>query len=242
MFARMNRELNSADVVLCPSRFVMDTMIANGVPSEKCILNPFGVDTSIFKPRPRVPDKVRFVSVGTICVRKGHQYLFRAFEKVKKLLPEAELVCVGDYKTDFRMERSKWEGTFTHHPHLSHPELAELLMNCTAFVMPTLEEGFARVLSEAMAAGLPILASYESGATTLVTDGVEGLIVRPQDIDHVAEAMLKVATDREMNRLMGEAAHRAGAASNTWQDYGDRLLEEYGRRLLMRRETPVAAR
>lgn len=231
MFARMNRELERADMVLCPSTFVRDTMVTNGIPEAKCFVNPFGVDTSIFKPRGASPAKPRFVAVGTICVRKGYQYLFRAFEIVKRRIPEAELICVGAYKADFERERPRWEGTFTHYPSLQHAELAEILRETTAFVFPSLEEGFARVLSEAMAAGLPIIASYESGATTLVEDEVEGCIVRPREPAHIAEAMIRLAEDRTCNERMGEAASLKGGAKNTWQDYGDRLLAEYQRRL-----------
>jgi glycosyltransferase involved in cell wall biosynthesis len=231
MFARMNRELERADLILCPSVFVRDSMAANGIRAEKCFVNPFGVDLSIFKKREAIPPTPKFIAVGTICVRKGHQYLFRAFEQVKKQLPTAELICVGDLKTDFRKEWSKWQGKFKHIHNLSHPELAKLLQSCTAFVFPSQEEGFARVISEAMGAGLPILASYESGATTLVEDGVEGFIVRGCDPQHIAEAMLRVARDGELCRRMGEAAHKKGAVRNTWQDYGDRLLAEYAKRL-----------
>jgi glycosyltransferase involved in cell wall biosynthesis len=231
MFARMERELARADLVLCPSTFVRDTMVANGVPAEKCFVSPFGVDTSVFVPRANVPPVPRFISVGTICLRKGHQYLFRAFEQVKRVLPSAELICVGDVKVDFRREWPRWQGTFTHHPHLSHPELAALLPQCTAFVLPSVEEGFARVITEAMAAGLPVIATHESGATTLVEDGIEGFIVRGRDPRHIAEAMIRVATDAELNQHMGEAAYKKGAMKNTWQDYGDRLLAEYAKRL-----------
>jgi glycosyltransferase involved in cell wall biosynthesis len=231
MFARMNRELERADVILCPSTFVRDTMALNGISREKCFVNPFGADARIFQKRQTVPEKPRFISVGTICLRKGHQYLFRAFEKVRKEMPDAELICVGGYKTDFRLERPRWEGSFTHFPNLSHPELAKLLKTCTAFVFPSQEEGFARVIIEAMASGLPIIASPESGATTLVENGVEGFIVRGRDPQHIAEAMICIAKDRELCQRMGEAAHTKGAVRNTWQDYGDRLLVEYERRL-----------
>jgi glycosyltransferase involved in cell wall biosynthesis len=226
MFARMNRQLQAADVVLCPSVFVRDTMVLNGIDPEKCIINPFGADTSIFTPRSHLPEKPRFVSTGTICVRKGHQYLFRAFELVKQRLPQAELICVGDVKRDFRREWPKWRGSFTHYSHLPHSRLAELLRTATAFVFPSCEEGFARVLSEALATGLPLVASYESGATTLVKDGVEGFIVsrRPEQI---AAAMLRLAEDPALNQRMGDAALKAGGVRNTWQDYGDRLLAQY---------------
>jgi glycosyltransferase involved in cell wall biosynthesis len=146
-------------------------------------------------------------------------------------MPSDELICVGECLDEFRGEWRRWKGTFIHHPRLSHPELAVLLQQCTAFVLPSLEEGFARVLTEAMAAGLPVIASHESGATTLVRDDVEGFIVPPRDPEQIAEAMLRLARDRALNQRMGEAAHRQGAAPNSWQDYGDRLLAEYRARL-----------
>jgi glycosyltransferase involved in cell wall biosynthesis len=231
MFARMNREIESADLLLCPSDFVRETMVLNGVPPEKCVVNPFGVDTSVFRQREDVPAKPRFICVGGVSLRKGHPYLFRAFELLRRKIPGAELICAGSYMRDFRKEKRRWSATFTHHPILSHPELASLLRSCTAFVLPSQEEGFARALIEALASGLPVIASPESGATTLVQDGVEGLIVRGRDPEHIAAAMLKLATDPELNRRMGEAAYKKGCVSNSWQDYGDRLLEEYQRRL-----------
>ncbi|MFZ1073957.1 MAG: glycosyltransferase family 4 protein [Verrucomicrobiia bacterium] len=231
MFARMNRELERADLVLCPSNFVKDTMLANGVPEDKCFVSPFGVDTSTFVPRKSMPPKPRFISVGMVCLRKGHQYLFRAFELVKRAIPDAELICVGNYRPDFRLERPRWEGTFTHHPSLPHQELARLLTGCTAFVLPSQEEGFALVILEAMAAGLPVVTSYESGATTLVKDGIEGFVIRPREPRQIADAMIRLAQDRALNQRMGEAARRKGAEGNTWQDYGDRLLAEYKRRI-----------
>lgn len=232
-FARMNRELERADVILCPSNFVRDTMLLNGLSPARCFVSPFGADTTIFRPRPAVPDRPRFISVGTICLRKGYQYLFRAFERVKKNLPEAELICVGDYKCDFRREMPRWHGSFVHYSGLSHRDLADLLQTCTAFVFPSVEEGLARSVIEAMAAGLPILASHESGATTVVQDGVEGLLIRARDPEQIAGAMLRVARDRNLNERLGRAA-ACRAAGNTWQDYGDRLLAEYGRHLTRR--------
>src|SRR5262249_38761297 len=123
LFARQHRELDRADLIIVQSKFCKESMVLNGISAEKVMINPMGVDTSIFNRRTEVPAKPKFVCVGAICVRKGHQYLFRAFQKVKQQLPEAELICAGPYRHDFRKEKPKWEGTFTHHPHLSHPEL-----------------------------------------------------------------------------------------------------------------------
>lgn len=231
LFARMNRELERADLILVRSTFCKEAMLFYGIPESKLIIAPTGVDVSVFKPRTAVPAKARFISVGTICLRKGHQYLFRAFQMVKRQLPEAELICVGQYQHDFRKEKAKWVGTFTHYPRLTHPKLAELLRTCTAFVFPSQEEGIPNAMIEALASGLPAIATHEGGATTLVQDGVEGYIIRGRDPAHLAEAMVKIAKNPELNRRMGEAAHQKGAVRNTWQDYGDRLLAEYKRRL-----------
>jgi glycosyltransferase involved in cell wall biosynthesis len=164
-------------------------------------------------------------------VRKGHQYLFRAFELVKKQLPDAELICVGDVKCDFRKEWPRWRGCFTHREGLSHAEIAGLFQSCTAFVFPSQEEGIARAQIEALAAGLPIIGTHEGGATTVVSDGVEGFIVNGRDPGQIADAMIRLATDAGLNQRMGQAAFQRGAVKNTWQDYGDRLLAEYARRL-----------
>ena len=227
----MNRELERADCIIVQSSFCRDSMVWNGIPEKKIYINPMGVDTSTFLPRQSLPIKPRFICVGTICLRKGHQYLFRAFELLKKCLPDAELICVGQYKTDFRRERPRWEGTFRHFPNLSHSDLATLLQSCTAFVFPSQEEGIARAQIEALAVGLPVIGTHEGGATTLVRDGIEGFIVRGRDPHHIAEAMIRVALDTELNLKMGKAAFEKGATKNTWQDYGDRLLNEYARKI-----------
>ena len=60
---------------------------------------------------------------------------------------------------------------------------------------------------------------------------MEGFIVSGREPAAIAEAMVKLAQDRELNSRMGDAAYEKGAEGNTWQDYGDRLLAEYGRRL-----------
>jgi glycosyltransferase involved in cell wall biosynthesis len=240
MFARMNRELERADLVVVQSKFCEESMVMNGIPREKVLVNPMGVDAAVFKKREAVPTKPRFICVGMICLRKGQQYLFRAFQLVKKQIPEAELICVGAYRPDFAKERPRWKGTFTHYNNLSHAELAELLQTCTAFVFPSQEEGIARAQIEALASGLPVIGTHAGGATTLVRDGVEGFIVSSHDVRQIADAMIRLAQDRALNQRMGEAACLKGAERNTWQDYGDRLLAEY-KRLLERRLTGAKA-
>ena len=229
--SRINRELEQADLILCPSNFVRDTMVLNGIPASKCFVSHFGVDTSIFTPRTDLPPDPTFVCVGSICLRKGHQYLFRAFEQLKQKMPGARLICVGGVRPDFKQEWKRWEGTFEHHRSLPHAEISKLFSSATAFILASVEEGFARVLSEAMACALPIIATYETGATTVIRDGQEGFVVPARNVPALTESMISAATNREQNLEMGRKALLTGATANTWADYAKRLHDEYARRL-----------
>jgi len=228
---RIVSEIESADCVLCPSHFVRDTMVSNGVSEERCFVSSFGVDTSIFTPRKLLPREPLFICVGSICLRKGHQYLFPAFERLKRVLPNARLVCVGGVRPDFLEQWDQWKHLVEHKEHLSHPEIATLLQSSTAFVLASVEEGFARVLSEAMGSAVPVIATYETGASTSIKNRQEGIIIPARNSDALYYAMLELANNREENIKMGSNAYAAGGLCNTWSAYTGRLLAEYARRL-----------
>lgn len=222
---RMAREIQTADLVLCPSIFVKESMMRHGVPERKCFVRHFGVDTSVFEPRERIPEKPVLVCVGSVCLRKGHQHLFRAFARLKQTHPDARLICIGGVRPDFKKEWPKWKHAIEHHPSMNHPQVAAVLKQATAFVLASVEEGFARVLSEAMAAGLPIVATHETGITTVTRHGEAAWVVPARDIDALHDAMRLLCDDRQLNERMGMKSLEIGHRSNTWQDYGDAILQ-----------------
>jgi glycosyltransferase involved in cell wall biosynthesis len=238
-FASINRELERADVIVCASTYVRDSMLYNGIPESKLAINPFGVDLGVFSPRQQLPEKPRFLFVGALTLRKGLQYLIPAFERLKKEMPEAELILCGALYPDFSKLFHKWRHLFTHLQGLKHAELAKLMQSCTAFVFPSIEEGFARVLSEAMAAGLPIIATYNSGAPTIVENGREGVIVPARSVDDVYEAMKQMIHQPDLCDAMGKAAARKIGEQGSWACYGKRLLEIY--KLHLKNEEPKKA-
>lgn len=223
---RATEDIKRADLVLCPSTFVLESMLANGVPESRCALLPFGADASTFTPREKLPTTPRFICVGTIMFRKGHQYLFPAFAALKEKTPSAELICVGSIDVEFMSIFKKWKHIFTHIPFMPHNQLAKLLKTCTAFVLPALEEGYARVIAEALAAGLPVVATHQSGATTTIENNKEGLIIPPYTVEPLTEALEKLATDDELCIRLGQNAYKK-STSLTWQDYGKKLFSEY---------------
>ena len=220
LFRRCTQDLERADYILCSSLFVRDSMLYNGIQDAKLAVLPYGADVSTFTPSQSATAHPRFIAVGTLTLRKGTTYLLDAMRLVRQAHPEAELLLVGGVHDDMKGIISRWQGEFTHIPSVSHSELSTLLQQSLAFVFPSCEEGFARVLSEAMAAGLPIVATHESGASTVITDGENGFIVPPRQPGLLAERLLQLLEDPILAHRMGAAASSYAKLHGSNENYG----------------------
>jgi glycosyltransferase involved in cell wall biosynthesis len=89
-------------------------------------------------------------------------------------------------------------------------------------VMPSLDEGMALVQGQAMACGCPVIATTNSGAEDLFTDGVEGFIVPVRDANALADRMQRLTDDQALQRRMSEAALQRVRSIGGWSEYGDR--------------------
>jgi glycosyltransferase involved in cell wall biosynthesis len=223
---RATVDIQRADMILCPSLFVKESMIEHGVDESKCFVLPFGVNKQVFRPREAAPERVRFICVGDISIRKGHPFLFKVFEDFVKHMPDAELVCVGAVRPEARKFTRNLHPRIRLLPLQTHDELQALYRTSTAFVLLSYEEGYARVLAEALSSGLPVIATHESGATTTIKSGEEGFIVPSGDHQAALDALLTIASDRALCQAMGKRAATKSSSTMTWQEYGDRLLQE----------------
>ncbi len=104
-------------------------------------------------------------------------------------------------------------------------ELAALYSTAHAFVLPSIEEGLAMVMAEAMACGCPVIASTHSGAEDLFTDGREGLIVPIRSSDAILHALQSLADQPEVARSLRAAARSRTQAMNGWNAYGRQWLD-----------------
>jgi glycosyltransferase involved in cell wall biosynthesis len=223
LFRRCTQDLERADYILCSSLFVRDSMLYNGIPESKLAVLPYGADTSTFKPAEDATGKPVFIAVGTLTLRKGTHYLLEAMRLVRRFHPDAQLYLVGGVHDDFKRLIRRWQGEFTHVPAASHAQLAGLLQESLAFVFPSCEEGFARVLSEAMAAGLPIVATHESGASTVVKDGEQGFIVPQRQPQALADRLVQLIEDPQLARRMGMLASSFATSHGSHEAYGQKL-------------------
>ncbi len=214
---RMNNEIDLADKILVGSSFVRDSFLSEGVPKEKLVILPYGVDTRLFFPSDAPffnHNKLRVLFVGQIGQRKGISYLLRAFKRFQG--PGISLTLVGRIQGDGQAF-VPWQNMFRHIIHRPQIELRKFYQESDIFLFPTLLEGMPLVVLEAMASGLPVITT-PNGPGGIVRDGVDGFIVPPRNVDAISDRLDQLRSDPEMRIWMGRNARRR-AQSFSWEAY-----------------------
>jgi len=216
-------EYKLADYIFVPSPFAFESFIKKGFSPDKLRLIPFGVDLDKFKPQEKSDKYPEFtvVFVGQISIRKGVQYLLEAWQRLN--LNEAKLILVGKISTDFQKIWSRYQNN----PTIEHQEFCDPLsyyQKSDLFVFPSLEEGSALVTYEAMACGLPLIVTHESGS--IVEDQREGLIIKSGDVNDLAQKLEYFYQYRDSVLQMGKMAQEK-IKNYTWDNYGERVAETY---------------
>jgi glycosyltransferase involved in cell wall biosynthesis len=180
-------------------------------PASKYVVVRNGIDLERFaRPRGRLFDGSPVVgAVGRFSEEKGHRYLLEALARVRRSLPGARLVLVGYGALEGEL-RSRAAGlgldgavTFT-----GERDSAEVLSSFDLFVQPSLYESQGLALLEAMAAGIPAVATSVGGVADVVRDGETGLLVPPADPDALAGAILRLAGAPDLGLRLAQGAAR----------------------------------
>ncbi|MDA1330649.1 MAG: glycosyltransferase family 4 protein [Chloroflexi bacterium] len=225
-------EYEECDVIFVPSRFVQRSFIDRGIAEEKLRVVPYGVDLEMFRPA-RKDDKVfRIVYVGEISVRKGIHYLLEAASRFPE--KEVEVWLIGAASPEAWALLKRYEGRFHHFGVLPRAELYRYYSQGSVFVIASIEEGLALVQAQAMACGLPVIATTNTGAEDLFSDGVEGFIVPIRDADAIAERIAQLLSRPDDREMMAQAALKRVAAIGGWDSYGHKVLSAYASGLISR--------
>jgi glycosyltransferase involved in cell wall biosynthesis len=214
-------EMELADLVLVPSSFVANTIRAFH-PNKTISLAPYGVDLKFWKPRERKDrsEVLRFIYAGQISLRKGIPDLLQAWEKAA--LRDAELKLVGSWFLNERKRMILPRGV-THVSALSSEGLRDQYYQADVFVLPSFFEGLALVLLEAMACGLPAIASAATGAADVLNEA-SGRVLPVGNLDALVSALRWFDKNRDSLPAMGCAA-RKQAELCTWERYRRSLTE-----------------
>jgi glycosyltransferase involved in cell wall biosynthesis len=214
---RMRHEIDLAHRVFVGSEFVKESCLDAGIPEQKLWLAPYGGDVAsgAASPEPRWGERPGFraLFVGSINARKGAHYLLEAWKRLA--LPDAELVLVGEWTLPDSF-RPHYRGSFRHVPRVPRHEIARYYGQADVFVFPSLLEGSAMVAYEAMAAGLPLIVTPNTGS--VVRHGVDGLVVPIRDVAALGSAIRLLYHDRAAAARMGASAQERGREF-TWARY-----------------------
>ncbi len=206
----LSRFMGFGKIVIVASHIIGKRMRDDfGVPQAKLRLIHRGVDLEEFKFPPEVPAAKKEVVIGLIgrlTPIKGHAFFLKAMARVTRVFPNVKIQIIGDapkpqYKEDLL--------TLTRHLGLSHAvqflgtryDIAELLSQMTVLVAPSVgEEAFGRVVIEAGACGVPVVATRMGGLVDIIENEKDGLLVSADDPRVLADAVLRLLKDPDLGR------------------------------------------
>lgn len=220
---------------------LVDRVRALGFPEERSRVIPYGVDVKTFAPGPSgwrerlgIPAGAPMIlSVGRMATKKGFHILMEALPEILSSGAHVVLAGGGDLLPEFQRRAAGFGGRL----HLPGPVLRDTLPDlyraADVFVLPAVHDskgnvdGLPNVILEAMASGLPVVASGISGIPLAVEDGLTGLLVPEKAPAALAGELRKLLADRELARAMGERGRRKAETELTWDAVASRYREGY---------------
>jgi glycosyltransferase involved in cell wall biosynthesis len=218
---RKVEELELADTVLCPSSFVADSIPEKSRANKTVVVASFGSPTvgSAKSFTQSIGKRIRVLFVGSMTQRKGLADLFTAMRILNR--NDVELVVMGSLQARMEFYRKQFPD-FIYEPGRPHAQVLELMRSCDVFCLPSIVEGRALVMQEAMSQGLPLIITANTGGEDLIEEGATGFLAPIRQPDYIAEKIAWFADHRAMLSDMSRAA-QAKAAGLTWEKYGQTI-------------------
>lgn len=219
-------ELEQADLVVVPSQFVRDS-IPEWAAQKKIIVVPFGTPATsedLFSNEKfnRILNRpLRVLFAGSMGQRKGLADLFSAIKLLKGL--NIELVVMGSLQAPMEFYRNQLQN-FTYEPGRPHAAVLELMRSCDIFCLPSIVEGRALVMQEAMSQGLPLIITANTGGQDLIIEGKTGFLVPIRSPQAIAEKINWFLNNRDKLPEMSKNAFEH-AQNYSWFNYGNQIIE-----------------
>jgi len=216
--ARKDQELALADKIIVASQFTADTLKLSEARDKETIVIPYGSPQPIAQPNFSRHKKLKVLFVGGLSQRKGLSYLLDA---ANFLNDKIELTIIGSRIAKCAPMDAALQ-QYRYIPSLPHHEILKEMDRHDVFVFPSLFEGFGLVILEAMARGIPVIATPHTAGPDVIADGEDGYIVPIRSHQAIAEKLQLLADDRDLLNQLKTAA-LAKAKLFSWAKYQSQL-------------------
>jgi glycosyltransferase involved in cell wall biosynthesis len=179
------------------------------LPGANIVMIPNGIQTQNFAPRPRAEDEfVRLLFVGGMGKLKGERDLMRALQRAAARAPQLRVSLLGHGADTVQtlLDECGVRSLLEHLGPVPHAERFPYFRRADIFVLPSYGEGMPMAVLEAMAAGLPVIATNVGGIPELIAHGVEGFLLAPGQVKELAARIVQLANDAELRQRMKQQA------------------------------------
>lgn len=221
--------------IIAISNYIRNILIERGFSGTNVAVINSGVDISMFRPM-NIGSGPRFtiLYVGRLHPDKGIHILLRAFASCVKNHKDAELTIVGAGSSDYQWTLSCLASSLNISRavrflgKINHEELYEIYNSADVFVYPsTWSEPFGRAILEAMACGVPVIASNVGGISEIIVNGKNGVLVNPNDVHALASALMEIRGRANLAASIAKDGLRTINEKFLWNKIVDQLLQEY---------------
>ena len=221
------REYNLSDYIFVPSSFAKKTFIENGIDEKKIIKVPYGTNLDEFYAEENISKQFTIISTGHISVRKGSLYLLEAFNELN--LDDSKLLMVGNIEKELFpfLKPFFLNPNIIFQKHVNQKKLRSFYNNSNLFVTSSLEEGLAVVQIQAMACGLPLICTPNSGGEELIEEGKNGFVCPIRDKDYLKNKIIYFYNNREELKIFGKNSNYKAKNYFSWDKYSQDIYEEY---------------
>ena len=220
--------------IICVSREIESGLLSIGVDQKKLIIISSGIYLNEFnQPKSSLPySKPVIISIGALTKQKGFEYLVSAFKIIKNRIPGASLLIIGNGPEKKNLRQKAWDISGIHLlGNLPHEKVVEYLLGGDIFAlasvtMPGYHEGAPTSIMEAMAAGLPVIATKTGGVPYLVKDNINGILVGEKDADVIAETIINLFNNKELMAKIG-AQNLEDIKQKDWPIIAKKITDAY---------------
>lgn len=221
------KDCEEADRLVVNSYFVRDTFVEAGYDKDRIDVVYLGVreDFQSLKKSYDTDKVFKILYTGSFGFRKGGEYLLKAMEELDKIGFNYELNIVGGYSPDdvligkYKPKHVNFIGQ------VPQDDLKEYLATSDCYLFPSLCEGCAQSGMEALTAGLPVIATYESGLP--ITDGENGVLIESANVASIVDAVKRLAADKSLRMNLGTKAAEMMKKQYTWDVYAKNVCMVY---------------